>query len=128
MPSTPYGSQLGGYELRVVRISPGQWGDPVVANLITCELSLASIFCPYTALSYVWGAGSVTDTIYLEEFQFHVTLNLLCALRHLRKTDEAILLWVDALVSSDTIGPVPFPFPYAHNQPVYQPKKQNRAE
>ena len=100
MPATPYKSQLLGEEIRVVEISPGRWEEPLVGNLVLCRLSQASTLCPYTALSYVWGNASVTDTIYLDGFRTQVTLNLLCALKHLRKADRAILLWVDALVSS----------------------------
>jgi hypothetical protein len=58
---------------------------------------------PYKALSYVWGSSAVTDTIYLQGLEFRITLNLSCALRHLRKADEDTILWVDALVSTSTL-------------------------
>lgn len=54
---------------------------------------------PYKALSYVWGSSWVKDTIDLENLPFQITLNLSCALRHLRKDDVETYLWVDALVS-----------------------------
>lgn len=99
-PFTPYKYSLRDTEqFRVVRVSAGRWYDPIRCKLIRRRLGEASEKHPYKALSYVWGSSSVTDTIVLEELSFQITLNLSCALRHLRKTDEDTFLWVDALVS-----------------------------
>lgn len=97
---TPYKYSLRDTEqFRVVRISAGRWHDPIQCKLIRRRFDEASEKHPYRALSYVWGSSSVTDTIILEEISFQITLNLSCALRHLRKADEDTFLWVDALVS-----------------------------
>lgn len=97
--STPYRSKLSGStKFRVVHIAAGHWHDPIQCRLIHRKLGPTSRKYPYKALSYVWGSPSVTDTITLEGISFQITLNLSCALRHLRKVDKGTLLWVDALV------------------------------
>ena len=97
---TPYRFSLhDSGEFRVVRIAAGRWNDPIRCKLIYRKLDEASGKHPYRALSYVWGSSSVTDTIDLEGCPFQITLNLSCALRHLRKVGEDTFLWVDALVS-----------------------------
>lgn len=52
---------------------------------------------PYEALSYVWGSTVSEDRVWLGTHQVEVTENLHCALKHLRKTDQDRILWVDAL-------------------------------
>lgn len=97
---TPYRTKLHNTkEIRLVRVSAGRWHDPIRCILIRRKLNNAAGQLPYRALSYVWGNSAVTDTIDLEELPFQITLNLSCALRHLRKVDGEILLWVDAIVS-----------------------------
>jgi len=51
----------------------------------------------YEALSYTWGDPSITKCIVLEGAPFKVTENLKSALRHLRHSDIARTLWVDAI-------------------------------
>lgn len=96
---TPYTSELyTSDEIRLVCVSAGQWHEQIRCKLIRRELHKAT-GQPYRALSYVWGSSSVTDTIELQWLPFQITLNLSCALRHLRRVDGDIFLWVDALVS-----------------------------
>lgn len=98
---TPYTYSLSDSEhFRVVHVAPGRWHDPIRCKLMVRKLDKASGKYPYRALSYVWGSSSVTDTIYLEDSSFKITLNLSCALRHLRRNEEDTILWVDALVST----------------------------
>lgn len=95
----PYKSSiLDSENIRVVRVAAGRWQDPIQCELIELKLDDASVKLPYKALSYVWGSSLVTDTILLEDVAFQITLNLSCALRHLRKADEDVFGWVDALV------------------------------
>lgn len=50
----------------------------------------------------------MTDTVYLDDLPMKVTLNLFCALKYLRHTSnigEDLLLWIDALVSSESSSP-----------------------
>lgn len=101
----PYDSaRVDSKKIRVVHVAAGRWHDPIRCTLFRRGLDEASDKWPYKALSYVWGSSKVTETIDLEGNPFQITLNLSCALRHLRKVDQSIRLWVDALVSTPS-GP-----------------------
>jgi len=88
------GLPLQGNHIRVVRLLPGRWTEP-----IRCELSNVNIeVAKYRALSYVWGSQRVTRSIRLDGRVYPVTVNLEGALRHLREAYKAGLdLWIDAL-------------------------------
>jgi hypothetical protein len=102
--STQYSSTaVDSEQIRVVHVEAGRWNDPIRCKLRHRRLDEASKKYPYKALSYVWGSSMVTETIYLEGDTFQITLNLSCALRHLRKVDQDISLWVDSLVSINAI-------------------------
>lgn len=66
---------------------------------IECTLQYANLddVPDYTALSYVWGDATVTEDILVNECSFSATINLVSALRHIRKLDGEIVLWVDAI-------------------------------
>lgn len=51
----------------------------------------------YTALSYTWGNPLATTPILVNGVETEVTLNLEAALRHIRKPEYDVILWVDAL-------------------------------
>lgn len=51
----------------------------------------------YEALSYTWGNENQTKAIYIRNQVYHVTENLWMALRRLRQTYEARVLWIDAI-------------------------------
>lgn len=51
----------------------------------------------YTALSYVWGDQAVVTSITCNGKPLNVTKNLRLALRHLRHTEVAVVLWIDQL-------------------------------
>jgi hypothetical protein len=84
-------------EIRLIRLLPGKWTDPVRCELFEEVLGTTR----YAALSYVWGSKNVTRPIFLNRRKFPVTVNLESALRHLRERIEcgshAAILWVDAL-------------------------------
>ncbi|KAJ2900610.1 hypothetical protein MKZ38_002309 [Zalerion maritima] len=55
---------------------------------------------PYVALSYVWGrTGRKVEMVkmYFDDKVLHVGKNLDSALRHMRRKDRAVFLWVDAI-------------------------------
>lgn len=54
----------------------------------------------YAALSYVWGDATITDDILVNGIPFSATMNLFSALRHIRKLDGEIVIWVDAICMS----------------------------
>lgn len=51
----------------------------------------------YTALSYVWGDMAVVTSITCNGKPLNITRNLRLALRHLRHTEVAVMLWIDQL-------------------------------
>ncbi|RDW91514.1 hypothetical protein BP5796_02679 [Coleophoma crateriformis] len=69
------------------------------SNNIFCTVSHVSLDSapPYTALSYNWGDESRTKSIYIDGASSMITENLECALRHLRRPDKELTLWVDSL-------------------------------
>lgn len=103
---SPYHTRLHGENVfRVVHIAPGKWRDPIKCNLshhshdtLNSRIFFTVPPCTYRALSYAWGSSRVKEVIYLEDVPVKVTLNLFCALRHLRRADQSISLWIDALV------------------------------
>lgn len=69
------------------------------SNSIRCEICCTNLADnpSYEALSYVWGDGSSTRTIWVKRERFLATENLEVALRHLRLRHKHRVLWVDAL-------------------------------
>lgn len=59
----------------------------------------------YGCLSYVWGDPSITEPILVNNHQVQVTINLHDALQYVRKRDESVKIWVDAVCinQADTI-------------------------
>jgi hypothetical protein len=80
-------------EVRLLRISPG------LSSMIHCELAHTSLETAdtYKAISYAWGDPYDTTVVTLEGREFPVTTSLYQALQKLRSTDEAVLVWADAI-------------------------------
>lgn len=95
----PYDRPCYDETFRVVIIEPGSWGDAIKFSLESRCFDPSFQHSPYKALSYVWGANQVTETIQLDNCQVNVTLNLFCALYHLRHKEHRVIFWIDALVS-----------------------------
>ncbi|KAF2652629.1 hypothetical protein K491DRAFT_718770 [Lophiostoma macrostomum CBS 122681] len=90
-----YETPLRNDDIRVIRLLPGQWKDPIRCELVHTSLSSGK---RYHALSYVWGSKEVTRNILLDGHLFQATVNLEGALRHLRhQYEDGLDLWVDAL-------------------------------
>lgn len=88
------GQPLEPQQIRIVRLHPGAWNDPITCTLENVDITTAK----YEALSYVWGSKHVTRCIRLNNRIYPVTVNLEGALKHLRaKFQNEIVLWVDAL-------------------------------
>lgn len=122
MPTTPYSYGLYNSDIiRLVHIHAGLWDDPIVCRLQYRLLDAsAEQACSYAALSYVWGSAAIRELISLEEVETQVTLNLFCALKYLRKVNEDVVLWVDALVSTHLPVPRRYRLVHAYSHPVYQ--------
>jgi hypothetical protein len=86
-------------DIRLVRLLPGAWADPIRCELFYDSLSTVG---PYYALSYVWGSQNNGRHIQLNAQPFYVTINLESALRHLRRQLNNTLLWIDALSINQT--------------------------
>jgi hypothetical protein len=84
---------------RLITLSPGRWGDEIRCTLKTYD-RIGNCFPPYKALSYVWGRWRrrTPPEILINDNKIKVTTNLEVALRYLRKQDEEMIFWTDALV------------------------------
>lgn len=81
-------------EIRLLRLSPGQFQDAIHCSLSNFSLNECP---PYEALSYVWGAGGPSRQIFVGGLPQQVTQNLEIALRYLRHSSQIRVLWVDAI-------------------------------
>lgn len=76
-------------EIRLLKILPGSWHDPV-----SCEIVYVSLDDKpdYVALSYAWGDSKVTHPVTVDGQEHSITMNLFHGLRRLRymlsKVDE----------------------------------------
>ena len=101
-PNPPCGSdtlyrhrlQTDRQEIRTLTLKPGAFD-----NAIHCVMTTASLIDRpiYTALSFVWGNLEEPLMVYVDEIEIEVTQNLAMALRYIRKPDQDLVLWVDAL-------------------------------
>jgi hypothetical protein len=101
--------QLSGSEIRLIKILPGSWGDPISCELVYLLLDDRP---KYVALSYAWGDPTETQPVTLNGQVYHITKSLFTGLRRLRYmipvadedpetfiTDklESFYLWADAI-------------------------------
>ena len=66
-------------------------------KIVEQRLSDSCVELCYNALSYVWGEQKDTREIHIEGRQLRIGQNLDAALRHLRRKDRPVRLWVDAI-------------------------------
>ena len=81
-------------KIRLLEIHQGSSSKKFVCSLSTAILSDGP---RYDALSYVWGDEYGKEPILVNELPVRITQNLEAAIRHLRRLDRSILLWIDAL-------------------------------
>ncbi|EEU34991.1 uncharacterized protein NECHADRAFT_67889, partial [Fusarium vanettenii 77-13-4] len=98
-PPTIYSKPLLPNEIRLMVLLPGKWKDPVSCELCIDLLVKKSRRRQYKALSYAWGLESRSNPpkIQVGNMLLPITVNLDCALRHIRRQDEPVVLWVDAV-------------------------------
>jgi hypothetical protein len=81
--------------IRILILEPGRWADPLKARLE--ERKFQDATTPYEALSYAWGAFSLSSgkRIQIQDSTMPITSNLDEALRSLRLEQSQRVLWVD---------------------------------
>ena len=91
-------SHLAPKEFRLIKLLPGQENDGLVGQVITVNTGSAP---RYVALSYVWGPpreeGQDPQYILLDHTTIELRPNLDSAMRALRRLDQDIHIWIDAL-------------------------------
>ncbi|KAF2735832.1 hypothetical protein EJ04DRAFT_575812 [Polyplosphaeria fusca] len=102
-------------QIRLLRVRPAKETGEVLCDL--CVKNLNDATGQYEALSYCWGSEEPTEVIKickLEQVEpgrdflqspieeFPVRPNLLKALRHLRREDKSVILWIDAICIDQT--------------------------
>ncbi len=82
-------------EIRLLELFPGAEPSKIRTRLFTHSLDDVSI---YDALSYTWGDPSVTKAIELDGDEgFHVFASLEKALHDIRRHDNSLVIWIDAI-------------------------------
>lgn len=87
---------------RLFTLRPGLSGEDVCGTLADHNLGARS---SYVALSYMWGSLDSSTTIQIDGSIFQVRRNLFDALHALRRADQELTLWVDAIcINQHDIG------------------------
>ncbi|KAF2823081.1 hypothetical protein CC86DRAFT_409849 [Ophiobolus disseminans] len=81
-------------EMRLVNILPGNQRAPLQGVIIHAQSTSPP---PYRALSYVWGTDQRTEELMTPDGTVSITSSLSKALHSLRRKDQTITLWVDAI-------------------------------
>jgi hypothetical protein len=81
-------------EIRLARLMPAHWDDPLSCKLFKCSLDSTP---PYKALSYAWGASTLSCTVHLPSQNRRITASLDYTLRQARDKNEEVIVWADAL-------------------------------
>lgn len=81
-------------QIRLLKIKQGSFLDGICCSLSTAILTDNP---HYDALSYVWGNKNAEEPIIVDGIPVLVTENLEAAMRHLRRLDRSIIIWIDAL-------------------------------
>lgn len=89
-----YHRRLHSDEIRLLTLLPGKPKDEIQCSL---QIEPLDNLPAFDALSYAWGDHNVTEPIIVENEPHQATVNLVMALRNLRKRKKRRLLWVDAL-------------------------------
>ncbi|KAF2100233.1 HET-domain-containing protein [Rhizodiscina lignyota] len=84
----------GSRDIRLLNLHLGRWEED-----IQCDIRVVSLDSKpkYEAFSYTWGDASITKPIFVNSNECRATANLEAALRHIRRIDRPLVLWIDAL-------------------------------
>ncbi|KAF2679081.1 hypothetical protein K458DRAFT_408347 [Lentithecium fluviatile CBS 122367] len=81
-------------EMRVLELFPGEDDAPLSGSVY--QMNLAKVR-PYFALSYVWGPAMKSYQLKTTQGNIPLTASLAAALKRIRKGNESIYVWVDAI-------------------------------
>jgi hypothetical protein len=84
--------QLG--ETRLLELQSGHQDAPLFGEVHHIIITRPP---PYHALSYVWGPATKSYTLHTSHGPLSITASLYSALQRIRKRDEVIHIWVDAV-------------------------------
>jgi hypothetical protein len=86
---------------RLFVLHPGTPEDEIQGHLLQVSLPAENpryaSYCPWTALSYTWGASIVSRNILVNGIAFVITEKLHTALKFLRSSIESRILWIDQM-------------------------------
>ncbi|KAM3079139.1 hypothetical protein ACMFMF_004067 [Clarireedia jacksonii] len=123
LPGSIYRPLIDEYEIRIAEVLPGSFESEVCCILHHCSVefeykTIFGVYDPnvtfgpytrhavslehrkparYTALSYVWGAPIFDCNIKCNSQDQKITKSLFSALRHLRRDDYSVMLWIDQI-------------------------------
>lgn len=83
-------------EIRLLELLPGQYIDPIRANIVHVSLPNASLLT-FETVSYVWGDSLKSVYIEISGQRLSIPTGTDAALRRMRYSHEARLLWIDAI-------------------------------
>lgn len=81
--------------IRLLTIHPGSSSDRIKCDILMATLTDLPPF--YCALSHVWGSGLEVESILLNGEEFYVRKNMAETLCCLRRAEQHVTFWVDAL-------------------------------
>ncbi|KAF2024588.1 HET-domain-containing protein, partial [Setomelanomma holmii] len=91
-------------DIRILTLHAGALNAPIQCSLEKKTLAPNFDMSQYqqpdldcTTLSYVWGNSRFPKAISCNNTDFLLTRNLYSALYHLRKPDQDLMLWIDAI-------------------------------
>ncbi|KAF2663438.1 HET-domain-containing protein [Microthyrium microscopicum] len=88
--------------MRLLRLLPGDFDDPVKCEIITTEFDVAPAYEP---ISYCWGTAKWKEEITVDGKPFPITISLYDALRHFRRQMVPRILWADGIcINQDSKG------------------------
>jgi hypothetical protein len=98
-----YGPLQPGDWIRVLRLLPGRFNDPIYCELVPTKLDKTA---EYEPISYCWGDGDAKarQHIWCQGQSCFVTTSLFEALRRFRWEDRPRRLWADALCINQDSG------------------------
>ncbi|KAM0806454.1 heterokaryon incompatibility protein-domain-containing protein, partial [Usnea florida] len=90
-------------EIRLLSILPSKDKNERIHGFLTHhDLDVGVVYSngeamSFLTLSYVWGNVEPMGKVYITDQEIHVRPNLFAALKHMRRSDQLLELWVDAL-------------------------------